>query len=126
MTFKLREGVFTAETDYGITLLDEERDQYWTLNPSAAIALRTLLHGGTEADAARTLSEEYAVDIATAHRDVHELVGGLHSAGLGEENTGGPEERAGTQPAPAPRPGRRRAHGRWPRVRGRRPGRKSR
>ncbi|MFC9506971.1 lasso peptide biosynthesis PqqD family chaperone [Streptomyces sp. NPDC057002] len=105
MAFKLREGVFTAETDYGIALLDEDRDQYWTLNPSAALTLRTLLDGGTEAAAARKLSEEYAVDIGTAQRDVRELVGELRSAGLGEDDSG------------------RGAHGRWPHGRGRRAGR---
>ncbi|EFL32024.1 predicted protein [Streptomyces viridochromogenes DSM 40736] len=108
MAFKLREGVFTAETDYGIALLDEDGDQYWTLNPSAAVALRTLLDGGTEAEAAQRLTEEYAVDVGTAHRDVRELVGELRSAGLGEDDPG------------------RRAHGRWPRGRGRRAGRKRR
>lgn len=108
MAFKLREGVFTAETDYGIALLDEDRDQYWTLNPSAALTLRTLLDGGTEADAARMLSEEYAVDIGTAHRDVRELVGELRSAGLGEDDSG------------------RRAHGRQPHGLGRRAGRRRR
>lgn len=102
MTLKLREGVFTAETDYGIALLDEDHNQYWTLNPSAAMALRTLLDGGTEADAARALTEEYVVDIDTAHRDVRELVGGLHSAGLVAEPA---EETAG-------RHARRRPHGR--------------
>ncbi|MER5832545.1 lasso peptide biosynthesis PqqD family chaperone [Streptomyces sp. NPDC002130] len=124
MAFRLREGVFTAETDYGIAILDEDRDQYWTLNPSAAIALRTLLEGGTEADAAQTLSEEYAVDIGTARQDVRDLVGGLHSAGLGAEATGGPEERAST--APSTGPVRSRTHGRWPHPRGRRAGRKRR
>ncbi|MFE6195303.1 lasso peptide biosynthesis PqqD family chaperone [Streptomyces sp. NPDC057838] len=110
MAFKLRQGVFTAETDYGIALLDEEHDQYWTLNPSAAVALRTLLDGGTEADAARALATEYAVDPGTARRDVRELVGGLRSAGLGGEDTGG---------ARGPGAG---AHGRRPHLRGRRRG----
>ncbi len=96
MTLKLRDGVFTAETEYGITLLDEDRDQYWTLNPSAAVALRTLLHDGTVAEAARALTEQYAVDIDSAHQDVRELVGELRSAGLvkeNEENTAGPSVR---------------------------------
>jgi hypothetical protein len=122
MAFKLREGVFTAETDYGIAILDEDRDQYWTLNPSAAIALRTLLEGGTEADAAQALSEEYAVDIGTARRDVRDLVGGLHSAGLEAEGTGGPEERTGTSTAPSGGPVPSRTRGRWPHLRGRRAG----
>ncbi|MDQ0752933.1 hypothetical protein QF034_007164 [Streptomyces africanus] len=121
MTFKLRESVFTAETDYGIALLDEDHDQYWTLNPSAALALRKLLDGGTEADAARTLTEEYSVDLDTAHRDVRELVGGLHAAGLAEESTGN------TASAPSVRQVRRgRVHARWPHLRGRQQGKKSR
>jgi hypothetical protein len=120
MTFKLRESVFTAETDYGIALLDEDHDQYWTLNPSAALALRKLLDGGTEADAARTLTEEYSVDLDTAHRDVRELVGGLHAAGLAEESPAEPS-------APSVRQvRRRRAHDRWPHLRGRHQGKKSR
>ncbi|MGA5200853.1 lasso peptide biosynthesis PqqD family chaperone [Streptomyces variegatus] len=118
MTFKLREGVFTAETDYGIALLDEDHNQYWTLNPSAAVALRKLLDGGTETDAAQKLTEEYSVDIDTAHRDVRELVGGLHSAGLAEASTGSPS-------APRARLVRRRVHRRWPHLRGRQHGKKS-
>ncbi|MDT0487164.1 MULTISPECIES: lasso peptide biosynthesis PqqD family chaperone [Streptomyces] len=117
MTFKLREGVLTAETDYGIVLLDEAHNQYWTLNPSAAIALRTLLDGGTEADAAQTLTEEYTVDTDTAHQDVRDLVGGLNSAGLAEGNTGD-GAKASTDRPPL-RPTKRRVHGRWPHVRGR-------
>ncbi|MEU3885945.1 lasso peptide biosynthesis PqqD family chaperone [Streptomyces sp. NPDC029041] len=124
MAFKLREGVFTAETDYGIAILDEDHDQYWTLNPSAAIALRTLLEGGTEADAAQALSEEYTVDLGTARRDVRDLVGGLRSAGLGAEGTGGPQERTGASTPPSGGPARPGTHGRWPHLRGRRAGRK--
>ncbi|MGP3980305.1 lasso peptide biosynthesis PqqD family chaperone [Streptomyces sp. KR80] len=93
MTLKLRDGVFTAETEYGIALLDEDGDQYWTLNPTAAIVLRTLLDGGTVAGAVQALTEEYAVDIDSANRDVQELVGELRSAGLLEENTGRPPVR---------------------------------
>ncbi|MEV3992327.1 lasso peptide biosynthesis PqqD family chaperone [Streptomyces sp. NPDC049837] len=85
MTLKLRDGVFTAETEYGIVLLDEDQDRYWTLNPSAAVILRTLLNGGTDDDAVRSLTEEYAVDGASAHRDVRELVGELCAAGLARE-----------------------------------------
>lgn len=88
MTFTLREGVFTAETEYGIALLDENHNQYWTLNPSAAITLRTLLDGGTEADAARALTEEYQVDVDTARADVRDLVGELYAAGLAGESAG--------------------------------------
>ena len=82
MTFTLRDGVAAADTDYGTTLLDEDSGQYWTLNPTAALALRTLLNGGTTAQAVRELTEQYAVDAGIASRDVEVLVGELHAAGL--------------------------------------------
>jgi coenzyme PQQ synthesis protein D (PqqD) len=82
MTLKLRDGVSTAGTDYGIALLDEDSGQYWNLNPTAAVALRTLLDGGTTAEAVQELTEQYAVDADTASRDVEDLLGELHSAGL--------------------------------------------
>jgi Coenzyme PQQ synthesis protein D (PqqD) len=85
MTLKLRNGVSTAETDYGTTLLDEDSGQYWNLNPTGVIVLRTLLEGGTPAQAVQELTAQYAVDAETASRDVEDLVGGLHSAGLVEE-----------------------------------------
>jgi hypothetical protein len=82
MTMKLRDGVSAADTDYGIALLDEDSGEYWNLNPTAALVLRTLLRGGTPEKAARELTVQYAVDAETAGRDVQELVGGLRSAGL--------------------------------------------
>lgn len=85
MTFTLRDGVAAADTDYGTTLLDEDSGQYWTLNPTAALALRTLLDGGTTAQAVQALTEQYAVDAATASRDVEALVGEMHAAGLVRE-----------------------------------------
>ena len=85
MTLKLRDGVSAAETDYGITLLDEDSGQYWNLNPTGVLILRTLLDGGTPAQAVQELTAQYTVDAQTASRDVEDLVGGLHSAGLVEE-----------------------------------------
>ena len=82
MTLKLRDGVSTADTDYGIALLDEDSGEYWNLNPTGALVLRTLLEGGTLTDAAQALVESYDVDAGTASRDVQDLLGGLHSAGL--------------------------------------------
>jgi Coenzyme PQQ synthesis protein D (PqqD) len=82
MTLKLRDGVSAANTDYGIALLDEDSGQYWNLNPTAALALRTLLDGGTTVQAVQELTEQYAVDADTANRDVEGLVGELRSAGL--------------------------------------------
>ena len=61
-------GVSSAETDYGIMLLDEDSGRYWNLNPTAALVLRTLLDGGPD-QAAHELAER-SVEAATAGRDV--------------------------------------------------------
>lgn len=82
MAPKLRAGVCTAEVDYGTALLDEDHGQYWNLNPTGALILQTLLAGGTAAQAAQALVDQYAVDIDTAGQDVRELVDELRSAGL--------------------------------------------
>jgi hypothetical protein len=82
MTLNLRDGVSTADTDYGIALLDEDSGEYWNLNPTGALVLRTLLAGGTSTDAVQVLVERYDVDVGSASRDVQDLLGGLHSAGL--------------------------------------------
>ena len=78
----LRDGVSTADTDYGTALLDEDSGEYWNLNPTGALVLRTLLQGGTSTDAAQALVERYDIDVDSASRDVRDLLGGLHSAGL--------------------------------------------
>lgn len=102
MTLNLRDGVSTADTEYGLALLDEDGGQYWNLNPSGALILRMLLAGGTLAQAAQELTEQYAVDADTATRDVEELVGELRSARLVEE-----EAPTGLTPSPDVRPKRR-------------------
>ena len=85
MTLELRDGVSAADTEYGMALLDEDSGQYWNLNPTAALALRMLLGGGTTAQAVQELTEQYAVDVETASQDIEDLVGELHSAGLVKE-----------------------------------------
>ena len=82
MTLKLRDGVSTADTDYGIALLDEYSGEYWKLNPTGALVLQTLLEGGSSTDAVQALVERYDGDADSASRDVQDLLGGLHSAGL--------------------------------------------
>jgi hypothetical protein len=82
MTLKLRDGVSTADTDYGITLLDEDSGDYWNLNPTGALVLRTLLEGGTPAQAVEALTEQYQVDADAANQDVQDLVRELRTAGL--------------------------------------------
>jgi len=79
---KLRDGVSSADTDYGIALLDEDSGEYWNLNPTGALVLRTLLQGGTSTDAVQALAERYNVDTDSARRDVQDLLGELRSAGL--------------------------------------------
>jgi hypothetical protein len=85
MTFTLRERVSAAETDYGVVLLDEDSGEYWNLNPTGALVVRTLLDGGSVADAAHQLTEQYAVEPEAAQQDVDDLVGGLRTAGLVRE-----------------------------------------
>ena len=82
MILTLRRGVSTADTDYGTTLLDEDSGEYFTLNPTGALVLRTLLDGGTAEQAVAAVRAEYDVDAATAAADVDDLVAGLRSAGL--------------------------------------------
>ena len=86
---KLRNGVSTADTDHGTTLLDEDSGDYWNLNPSGALVLRTLLDGGTPDQAVHALTEEYDVAGEAAHRDVTGLIAGLRSAGLVEGDRAG-------------------------------------
>jgi hypothetical protein len=85
MTLTLRAGVSAADTDYGTTLLDEASGEYFTLNPTGSLVLRTLLDGGTPAQAAQALAAEYSVDAATADQDVADLLAGFRSAGLVDE-----------------------------------------
>jgi hypothetical protein len=85
MTLKLRERVSAADTEYGLVLLDEDSGEYWNLNPTGALVVRTLLDGGSAAEAAQRLIEQYSVEPDTARGDVRELVDGLRSAGLMEE-----------------------------------------
>jgi Coenzyme PQQ synthesis protein D (PqqD) len=82
MTLKLREGLSLAQTDYGIAVLDERSGQYWNLNPTGALVLRTLLDGATVEQAAQDLSKEYTVDLDTAGQDVVALLDQFRSAGL--------------------------------------------
>lgn len=85
MAVKLRTNVSVTEIEFGIVLLDEKSGEYWDLNPSGALVLRTLLDGGTTGHAVQQLTEMYDVDAASARRDVDDLIGGLRSAGLVEQ-----------------------------------------
>lgn len=82
MAHMLREGVSTVDTEYGVALLDEDSGQYWNLNPTGGLVLRTVVGGGTADDAARALVETYTVDFDDARRDVGVIIDELCSAGL--------------------------------------------
>jgi hypothetical protein len=87
MTLKLRPGVFDAETEYGIVLLDGDSGQYYDLNGTGTLVLRTLLAGATAPQAAQALTEDYAVGLDDATRDVQELLAHLRTARLIEEDS---------------------------------------
>ncbi|GGV42641.1 lasso peptide biosynthesis PqqD family chaperone [Streptomyces spectabilis] len=79
----LKPGVLLTETEYGIALLDQKNAEYWTLNPTAAMVLRTLLDGHGAEQAVEALTERYEdVDPELAVRDVTDLLDDLRSAGL--------------------------------------------
>jgi hypothetical protein len=85
MTLKLRDGVAVAEMDHGWALLDQDSGEYWTLNPTGALVLRSLLGGETSEQAAQRVTEQYAIDIDNASQDIADLVRHLCSAGLVEQ-----------------------------------------
>ncbi|MCL8013262.1 lasso peptide biosynthesis PqqD family chaperone [Streptomyces sp. AS02] len=82
MALRFGDNVSTAETDYGTVLLDERAGEYWELNPTATLVVRTLLAGGEESEAAAALVREFDIDQAQALRDVETLVGELRRSGL--------------------------------------------
>ncbi|AZQ38395.1 lasso peptide biosynthesis PqqD family chaperone [Streptomyces cyaneochromogenes] len=82
MPLRFGDNVSTAETDYGTVLLDERAGEYWELNPTATLVVRTLLAGGEESEAAAALVREFDIDQAQALQDVETLVGELRRSGL--------------------------------------------
>ncbi|MET8131688.1 lasso peptide biosynthesis PqqD family chaperone [Streptomyces sp. NPDC054766] len=82
MPLRFGANISTAETDYGTVLLDEQGGDYWELNPTATLVVRTLLDGGEEADAAAALIREFDIDQKQALQDVGTLVRQLRDSGL--------------------------------------------
>ncbi|MBF6174619.1 lasso peptide biosynthesis PqqD family chaperone [Nocardia blacklockiae] len=82
MNTLFRDGVSLAETDDGITLLDEKSGIYWGLNGSAAVALRELAATGSLAAAAAAVAAKYDVGTPDAERDIRALLDELRSAAL--------------------------------------------
>lgn len=82
MAIALRSGVLMTETEYGTALLDQGSGDYWTLNPTATVVLRTLLDGRTPDQAADALTSRYEVEAELAQQDVARILGELRTAGL--------------------------------------------
>ncbi|MEU7472677.1 lasso peptide biosynthesis PqqD family chaperone [Streptomyces sp. NPDC044984] len=82
MPLRFDAHVSTAETDYGTVLLNERAGDYWELNPTATLVVRTLMDGGEIADAAAVLVREFDIERPQALRDVEALVRDLREAGL--------------------------------------------
>ncbi|GAB3973889.1 lasso peptide biosynthesis PqqD family chaperone [Plantactinospora veratri] len=82
MTWKLRDRVSWTPTEYGGVLLDAASGQYWTLNPSAAAVLASLLADGDPGHAVARLEEEFDGDPEAMAADVPGLIADLEAAGL--------------------------------------------
>lgn len=84
MALKFGANVSTAETDYGTVLLDEHAGEYWELNPTGTLVVRTLMAGGDEADAVAALTSEFDISASRAKQDVDALVLRLRTSGLAQ------------------------------------------
>ncbi|PJE95385.1 PqqD family protein [Streptomyces carminius] len=82
MALTLRTGVLLTDTEYGSALLDQRSGEYWTLNPTAAAVLRTLLDGRSARQAVAALTDQYDVRPEEAEQDVARILGELREARL--------------------------------------------
>ncbi|MFE6364880.1 lasso peptide biosynthesis PqqD family chaperone [Streptomyces sp. NPDC057806] len=82
MALRFGPDVSTAETDYGTVLLDQRSGNYWELNPTGTLVVKTLLEGGEEAAAVDALVMEFDIDRSRAEQDVTALVQELRKSGL--------------------------------------------
>ncbi|MET9442691.1 lasso peptide biosynthesis PqqD family chaperone [Streptomyces sp. NPDC006610] len=82
MTMTLRPGVVTADTEYGMALLDQNSGEYFTLNPTAALIVRTLLDGTSRQQAVTTLTDRYDVTAEQVEEDITRILQELRAARL--------------------------------------------
>ncbi|MER6346535.1 lasso peptide biosynthesis PqqD family chaperone [Streptomyces sp. NPDC001595] len=82
MTMTLRPGVVTADTEYGMALLDQNSGEYYTLNPTAALIVRALLDGTSTRAAVTALTEQYDVSAEQVEEDVVRILDELRAAKL--------------------------------------------
>ncbi|GAA3399274.1 lasso peptide biosynthesis PqqD family chaperone [Streptomyces roseoviridis] len=82
MTMTLRPGVVTADTEYGMALLDQNSGEYYTLNPTAAVIVRALLDGTTTDQAVSALTGQYDVSAEQVEEDIARILQELRDARL--------------------------------------------
>jgi PqqD family protein of HPr-rel-A system len=82
MTMTLRPGVVTADTEYGMALLDQSSGEYYTLNPTAAVIVRALLDGTTTDQAVTALTDQYDVSAEQVEEDISRILQELRDARL--------------------------------------------
>ncbi|MFE0590759.1 lasso peptide biosynthesis PqqD family chaperone [Micromonospora echinospora] len=63
-----------AKTNYGEVVLDEERGQYWHLNPTASLVASTVSAGGSVDEAVEAIVSRYDVSADQAREDVHKVI----------------------------------------------------
>ncbi|MFK4066824.1 lasso peptide biosynthesis PqqD family chaperone [Streptomyces sp. NPDC029674] len=82
MALRFGPDVSTTETDYGTVLLDQRSGNYWELNPTGTLVVKTLLDGGDETAAVDALVTQFDIGRARAEQDVTVLVRELRESGL--------------------------------------------
>jgi PqqD family protein of HPr-rel-A system len=82
MTVTLRPGVVTADTEYGMALLDQNSGEYYTLNPTAALIVQTLLAGTSSQEAVTALTDRYDVSAEQVEEDITRILEELRAAKL--------------------------------------------
>lgn len=82
MTMTLRSGVVTADIEYGMALLDQNSGEYFTLNPTAALVVRTLLDGTSREQAVTALTDRYDVTAEQVEEDITRILHELRAARL--------------------------------------------
>ncbi|MFD8826505.1 lasso peptide biosynthesis PqqD family chaperone [Streptomyces sp. NPDC059605] len=85
MKLRNQKHLVVTDTDYGAVLLDSKSGQYWQLNPTGAVIVRTLLDGGGPDEAIRRITAHFEVETERAATDVHALIDAMRSAGVVEK-----------------------------------------
>ncbi|MFI6290855.1 lasso peptide biosynthesis PqqD family chaperone [Nonomuraea sp. NPDC050790] len=80
--YALAPDISAVDTEYGIALLHEVRGQYWSLNPTGAVVLRSALESGDPGHAVDRLVAAFDVDGGEAAQDVASLMNSLLSMGI--------------------------------------------